>query len=128
MPAELILPTILMTSALAFYSLGVWSERAVRDLRAWHVIAFWLGLTCDGVASWMMGELLARPMEWLSVHGVTGIAAFVLMAAHAAWATRTLLRGTPEARATFHRWSIAVWLIWLVPYFTGMVAGMTRGS
>jgi hypothetical protein len=26
----------------------------------------------------------------------------------------------------FHRYSLVVWLIWLIPYFGGMIAGMTR--
>jgi len=28
-------------------------------------------------------------------------------------------------RIKFHRYSLVVWLIWLVPYFGGMIAGMT---
>lgn len=128
MPDYLIVPTALMTAALALYSLGVWSERAVRDLRPWHVAAFWLGLACDGTATWMMEQLLKGPRDWLSIHGVTGLLAFALMALHAAWASWTVAKGTPEARSAFHRWSVAVWLLWLIPYVTGMVAGMTKAG
>ena len=55
------------------------------------------------------------------------IAAFGLMALHALWATWVLARGSREACARFHRLSIAVWTIWLLPYFGGMAAGIARG-
>lgn len=35
-----------------------------------------------------------------------------------------MIRGTEEAKRTFHRFSLIVWIIWLVPYFTGMAASM----
>jgi hypothetical protein len=34
---------ILITLALIFYSVGVWSERLARYLKPWHVAAFWTG-------------------------------------------------------------------------------------
>ena len=35
--------SILITLALAFYSLGVWAEHVARYLKGWHVVAFWTG-------------------------------------------------------------------------------------
>jgi len=32
------------------------------------------------------------------------------------------------AREGFHRYSVAVWVVWLVPYLGGMVAGIARGA
>jgi len=59
MPRELILPAMLMTLAFLFYTTGVFAERAVRDLRGWHVIVFWLGLACDSLGTEMMTQLIA---------------------------------------------------------------------
>lgn len=128
MPRELIVPSIIMSLAFVFYTMGVWSERFQRSLRASHIALFWLGLGCDGYATSLMGRLVAAGENAGPVHTITGFAAFWLMALHAAWATWVLLRGTREARARFHRFSIVVWTIWLVPYFGGMIAGIARGA
>jgi len=48
------------------------------------------------------------------------------MFAHAAWCTRVSRRGGEQARAGFPRYSLFVWLVWLIPYFGGMALGMRR--
>jgi uncharacterized repeat protein (TIGR03987 family) len=50
----------------------------------------------------------------------------MLMCAHAIWATVVLVRRDERAISTFHRISVVVWAIWLVPFIGGMVAGMWR--
>ena len=50
--------------------------------------------------------------------------ALILMALHLVWAVVTMLRNRPDEKRAFHRFSIVVWAIWLVPYFTGMAAAM----
>ena len=117
-----------MSLAFVFYTTGVWAERVQRDLRAWHVALFWVGLACDGYATTLMRALTAAGENAGLVHTVTGVAAFGLMAIHAAWASWVLLRGSAEARRGFHRYSIVVWTVWLVPYFGGMIAGIARGT
>lgn len=58
------------------------------------------------------------------LHPVTGGLAIALMLFHATWATYVLLRGNSKQRHDFHRLSICVWLIWLVPYCTGVLVGI----
>jgi len=128
MPPELVLPAIIMSLAFVFYTTGVWSERIQRDLRGWHVALFWLGLACDGYATSLMERLVAAGQRAGLIHGVTGFGAFGLMAIHAVWATWVLFRGSRDAREGFHRYSIIVWAVWLVPYLGGMIAGMARGA
>lgn len=128
MPRELVLPAIVMSLAFVFYTAGVFSERAARDLRAWHVGLFWAGLACDATATEIMRMLTAAGEHAGVIHTVTGVTAIALMAAHAAWATFVLVRGTPEARRGFHRYSIVVWAVWLVPYLGGMIAGIGTAS
>jgi uncharacterized repeat protein (TIGR03987 family) len=48
------------------------------------------------------------------------------MLIHAVWAMSVTRKGSDELRTNFHRYSLTVWLIWLVPYFGGMYMGMTR--
>jgi len=128
MPRELIVPAIAMSLAFAFYTTGVWAERAARDLRPWHVLAFWAGWACDAWGTWLMEELRRAGQESGLIHGVTGASAFALMGLHALWAAWVLARGTEDARRGFHRYSIAVWVLWLIPYLGGMVAGVMKGT
>jgi len=128
MPRDLIVPATIISLAFVFYTSGVWAERIQRDLLPWHVVAFWLGLTCDGIATRMMELLTIAGEKPGLIHGVTGVAAFGLMAIHAVWATWVLTRGSDEARSGFHRYSIVVWSIWLIPYLGGMIAGIMRGT
>jgi uncharacterized repeat protein (TIGR03987 family) len=127
MPRELIVPSIFMTLAFAFYTLGVWAERVARDLHRWHLAAFWLGLACDATGTEMMRRMRIAGEDPGIVHGVTGLTAFVLMAVHAVWATWVFTRGSDTARREFHRYSLVVWAVWLIPYFGGMIAGIARG-
>ena len=46
--------TIIITSALVFYSIGVWSERIMGRLKPWHLVFFVLGLICDTWGTGMM--------------------------------------------------------------------------
>jgi hypothetical protein len=40
----LIFAIVSITLALAFYSVGVWSEQAQHTLKGWHLFMFWAGL------------------------------------------------------------------------------------
>ena len=114
----------LITLALVFYSLGVWAERIVRYLKPWHVAAFWTGFAFDVAGTWAMHRLATGPFDILQSHTFTGQIALWLMLIHAIWATRVARSGTEKTRAGFHRYSVIVWLIWLIPYFGGMYMGM----
>ena len=56
-----------------------------------------------------------------AVMAVTGAAALLLMAIHLGWAPIVLLRNRDVEMKRFHRFSLLVWAIWLVPYFTGAI-------
>jgi len=120
-----ILSAFLITLALIFYSLGVWAERIARYLKAWHVKAFWTGFAFDISGTVAMHFISHGPFNLLNLHTLTGQIALWLMLAHAIWATWTVKRGTEKSKTTFHRYSLFVWLVWLIPYFGGMFLGMT---
>lgn len=123
MSTTLTVATIFITLALVFYTVGVWAERIAHFLKPWHVAMFWLGLVCDTTGTYAMGELTAET-DWFSFHTITGVLAILLMLGHAIWATWTIRRGTEEAQRDFYKYSIFVWLFWLVPYIGGGVFGM----
>lgn len=124
MSATLILSSTLITLALVFYSLGVWSERFAHYLKPWHVAAFWTGFSFDVSGTLAMHQLAKGPFNILALHTLTGQIALWLMLVHAIWATIVARKGSEEARTGFHRYSLFVWLVWLVPYFGGMYIGM----
>jgi uncharacterized repeat protein (TIGR03987 family) len=122
----MIVSAALITLALVFYSLGVWAERLAHYLKPWHVAAFWVGFAFDLSGTWAMHQLAEGPFDILEAHTFTGQIALWLMLIHAIWATRVASTGNEEARQGFHRYSLVVWLIWLIPYISGMYLGMSK--
>ena len=110
--------TVIITLALVFYSIGVWSERFSGRLKIWHLVFFWLGFVCDTWGTGMMLEMAGGLT--FDVHGITGVIAIVLMFIHAVWATVVLVRKDERWITNFHKFSVVVWLIWLIPYFSPM--------
>ncbi len=112
----------IMAAALIFYTIGVWSERFAGRLKPWHLAFFVLGLICDTVGTGMMFQF-AGGMTF-DVHGISGVIAIVLMFIHAAWAAWVLYKKDEQAIQNFHKFSVAVWVIWLIPYFSPMFFAM----
>lgn len=120
----IIVSTTLISLALVFYSLGVWSERLVRYLKPWHVISFWTGFIFDVSGTYAMHLLAKGPFDITDPHTLSGQIALWLMLTHAAWATKVIIKNDEKLRTSFHKFSLIVWLIWLIPYFSGMYLGM----
>ena len=131
MDIKLVLAITAITLALVFYTIGVFGERRAKSLNKKHVVIFWIGLICDTIGTLTMGQIAKTGINIMNstsqmIHGVTGFLAIVLMLFHAAWATWVLYKNDEDKKATFHKFSIAVWLIWLVPYIIGMFMGMSH--
>jgi uncharacterized repeat protein (TIGR03987 family) len=120
----MIFSVVLITLALIFYSIGVWSERISRYLRLWHVVFFWIGFSFDVAGTLAMHELAEGKFDILEPHTLTGQLAIWLMFIHAIWATYVMRKKQEGLRRKFHRYSLVVWLIWLIPYFGGMFLGI----
>lgn len=118
----LLFAIVFITLALVFYTIGVFGEKLAGSLKKWHLIIFWLGLACDTTGTTLMSKL-AGDVLTVSFHSATGLAAIVLMAVHAVWATAVLAHGSEKSRQNFHKFSIFVWMVWLIPYVSGMVFG-----
>lgn len=116
--------TALITLALIFYSLGVWSERIAKYLKPWHVFSFWIGFAFDVSGTYAMHLLAKGQFNIFEPHTLTGQIALWLMLVHAIWATKVITNKDEKLRVKFHKFSIIVWLIWLIPYFGGMYLGM----
>ena len=128
MDTTLILAIITITLALFFYTIGVFSERRSGSLTIKHVLLFGLGLVFDTTGTTIMSSIAKAESQTsgLSLHQVTGVIAIVLMAVHLIWAIYVLVKGTEQSKRTFHRFSLIVWLFWLIPYIAGVVIGMAH--
>ena len=117
----LMIAVVFISVACVFYTVGVWAEKIQKRLKAWHLPVFWAGFTCDtwtGAMGIMSGSLIQ-----FNFHGLTGLLAIVLMLFHAVWATIVIVRKNESMILQFHKFSLVVWLIWLVPMITGMILG-----
>ena len=114
--------SIIITAALVFYSIGVWAERIQGRLKPWHLAFFVLGLISDSWGTGLMFDFVGGMA--FDVHGISGLIAIILMLAHAVWAAIVLVRKDEQKIVSFHKFSIAVWLIWLIPYFSPMFFNM----
>lgn len=119
---------VLITAALVLYSTGVFSERRAGRLRWSHVGLFGAGLAFDAAGTALMTVIATDPGHGRTggptgvlnvVMAFTGAAALALMAIHFVWALAVLIRDREAERLTFHRFSLAVWALWLIPYITG---------
>lgn len=126
MSITLLFAIITITLALIFYTIGVWSEHKSKELKVFHVVFFWLGLCMDTTGTTLMSRIAdnSAVSGKLLLHGITGFLAIGLMFIHAIWATIVMCKKNEEKMQNFHKFSLFVWLVWLVPYVIGMVMGM----
>lgn len=120
----LIFAMVTITLALVFYSVGVWSEKLQGRLKIWHLVLFWIGLVFDTTGTTLMFEI-SNEGFMLNFHGITGMLAILLMLIHAVWATMVLVRKDAIKLKNFHKFSIFVWIIWLIPFVTGAIFGVS---
>ncbi len=116
---------IAITAALVFYTIGVWSEHRAKWLKPVHLVFFWLGLIMDATGTYLMSQIsIGGGGTVMSIHGITGTIAILLMLIHAIWASAVLISKNENAQRSFHRFSLLVWFIWLIPFVIGMIMGM----
>lgn len=121
----LVFAIISISLALVFYTLGVWGEKVQGNLKKWHLATFWIGIVFDTLGTSLMSKIASNGFAF-NLHGITGLIAIILMLFHAIWATKVLIKNNPMERKNFHKFSILVWLIWLIPYMSGLLFGMAK--
>lgn len=101
-------------------------EHFQKKLKPLHLVFFWAGLCFDTAGTTIMTQIsnAGNGAGLLSPHGITGLLAILLMVVHAIWASVVLVRKNERAQASFHKFSIAVWCVWLIPFVLGMMMGM----
>lgn len=127
----LVAAIVIITLALVFYSVGVWAERIQGILKPWHAVMFALGLTADATGTYLMSQIAAeRRTEGVTAGPLStamafsGTLAIVLMAIHLVWAVVVLVRDREAEKQSFHRFSVVVWVVWLISYIIGAASAM----
>ncbi len=118
------LAIVLIISALLFYSIAVWSERFTKKLSWWHLVLFFLGFLADSSGTAYMGKLSGG--FHFKPHTVSGFLALAIMFFHTIWATVVLVKKDQELIKSFHKYSLIAWLIWLIPFITGMLVSIPK--
>jgi len=121
----LVYAVITITLAFIFYTIGVWSEKIQGELKKWQVVVFYLGLVFDTTGTTIMSKIATEGFK-LNFHGITGLLAIILMLFHALWATFVLIKNNEKEKEDFHKLSIIVWIIWLIPFISGAMFGMAK--
>lgn len=123
MTPMLTIAIVAMTTALVSYTIGVWGKKRAGTIKPVHLAAFWFGLVCDTAGTEMMRRIAESggTSGGPGLHAILGALALVLMAIHAVWATVTYLKQNPATLRTFHRFSLSVWGLWLLPYMGGLI-------
>ena len=125
----LIYAIIFINLALLFYTIGVWSEKLQGTLKPWHLGLFLLGLICDTTGTLLMESIAsnsAQVVSGVNLHGITGVIAIALMLIHAIWAAIVLIKKNKNMISKFHKFSIVVWIIWLIPFISGAMSHMVK--
>jgi len=131
---------IFINSALILYSVGVWSEKLQGKLKPWHLVVFWIGIFCDIAGTSAMGAISKHDEASVSFdlfqymptyfefhfHSIAGAIALALMMMHAGWATFVVMNRNDDWLKRFHRYSLIVWIIWLVPFVSGAIIHFFR--
>lgn len=127
MSFKLVFAIITITLALIFYTTGVFLERKDGVIKFKHLVLFALGLLFDITGTTTMSIIaIENPIKGIILHQVTGVIAILLMLFHLIWGIWVYHKGSIKAKQNFHKFSIVVWLIWLIPYIAGMFLGMSQ--
>lgn len=121
----LIYAIIFISSALLFYTIGIWSCRIRRKLMKWHLIMIYLGLISDILGTTIMSKIAEKGFQF-NFHGITGLLGIILMLFQALCGTKAFNSGDENAGANFLKFSIPVWIIWLIAYISGTILGMRK--
>lgn len=125
MSPMLIAAMVTILTAAVLYTIAVFSERRAHTLTGTHLTLFWLGLVFDTTGTSLMSEIAGgwKP----DPHGLVGVAAIALMLVHSVWASIAFLGHREHVLRIFHRFSVSVWLLWMVALVSGFAVVALRG-
>jgi len=119
----LIAAIIFLTIAWICYSIGIIVESS-GILKPWHVKLFWLGLLFELTGATLM--FILGKGEVYPIHMIVGAIALALIIFHNILASIIIKTGNIMLLRCFPKFSLTVYLIWLIAFITGMIIGMKQ--
>lgn len=118
----LIIAIVSMMFAVTAYTGAVFLEKKAGVIKKGHLYIFGIGLLFDTIGTTSMGAISEGFS--LDIHGLTGIVALTLMLIHVVLAVFVYSKGSQKQKSNFHVYSFYIWLLWLVPFVSGMALNM----
>lgn len=118
----LIIAIVSMMLAVTAYTVAVFMERKAGIIEKKHLYIFGTGLFFDTFGTTSM-SLISESFK-MDIHGITGLLALVLMMLHVVFAIFVYFKGSENAKKSFHKYSLTIWMIWLIPFVTGLILNM----
>ncbi len=113
----LVASIISVTLALILYSVAVWREFYLREIRLPILIMYWGGFFFDVLGTSFM-SMLSEGFA-LHLHTIVGVVALVLMASLGIWLSHEY-GNQPYRRSRLRRtFGIAAWSLWIVVFLLG---------
>ncbi|WP_026883932.1 HsmA family protein [Clostridium akagii] len=116
----LVISIILINLALIMYTVVAWKEFRTKSILLQHVIVFSIGFIFDVVGTFLMYKLGGNKISY-GIHDVLGFIALFLMLLNLIGSIAVLNKKIP---VKFYKFSIFVWIVWIVSYVTGMIVNM----
>jgi len=111
-----------MMAAVTAYTVAVFTERKAGIIKKNHLYIFGIGLFFDTLGTTSM-SLISDSFKF-DIHGITGLTALLLMMLHVVLAIYIYIAGSEKQKTGFHKYSLMIWMIWLIPFATGMILNM----
>ena len=109
---------VFISLALLLYTIAIWSERVMKDLKGWMVIMFAAGFMFDLIGTEMMYNV-HDSISW-NFHSICGLIALAIMGLHFFWALVAKMRHG-KFEILFRNHSLKAWVAWLIAFISGLI-------
>ena len=116
--SQLIVPVLIVTAALLFYTLSTFINRPKRTLSLTNLTLYSIGLVCDILGTVLMSKA-STAGTLFTLHGILGYTVLGLMIVTVVWAWGLFKKKTYSK--AFRVFSLLAWLLWTALYIYGAV-------
>ena len=116
--SQLIVPVLIVTAALLFYTLSTFINRPKRVLSLTNLTLYSIGLVCDILGTVLMFKV-STAGTLFTLHGILGYTVLGLMIFTVVWAWGLYKKKTYSK--AFRVFSLLAWLLWTALYIYGAV-------
>lgn len=116
--SQLIVPVLIVTAALLFYTLATFINRPKRTLSVSNLTLYSIGLVCDILGTVLISKA-STAGTLFTLHGILGYTVLGLMIVTVVWAWGLFKKKTYSK--AFRVFSLISWLLWTALYIYGAI-------